>query len=57
MISIYCSLLCKMFKQRKYANQLMDRGELYKKYLEYGSDIYKTGSVINGLNKSTDFQF
>ena len=46
-----------MFKQRKYANQLMDRGELYKKYLEYGSDIYKTGSVINGLNKSTDFQF
>ena len=59
MISIYCSLLWKMFKQRKESYEIMNRGELYKKYIERNSNLYNSDNpnLINNLKYSTDYDF
>ena len=56
-IKAYCSILWKMFKQRKEANDMMNRGKLYQSYIKNSTDLYDPGNpnLITDLKKSTDY--
>lgn len=56
-IKAYCSILWKCFKQRKEANEKMDRGKLYQSYIKNSTNLYDDNNpnLITNLKNSIDY--